>query len=163
MSLLSSPALSTLAGRLDRGRGEPPPGVEPGLLSSTRVDMRASSSFRLSARGVGDTSWHRESARYYIQMAADRSIWRIGTAAARTKLCLLDEPSLVRNSRWRFSSASFAFFANISSLRCCIVSAVHSWCSRVCWNSRRSLAVDESCSADRVREKAMRIIRQLEV
>ena len=34
--------------------------------------------------------------------------------------CLFCVNSFCRSSRWRLSSASFAFFARISSLRCCI-------------------------------------------
>src|SRR5688572_9182520 len=62
-SLLISPALRTLFGRLPRGAGEPGPPVtaEPGLLSPTRLLMRVSISRRLSALpGVGDINCGRE-------------------------------------------------------------------------------------------------------
>lgn len=54
-SLLNSPALRTLLGRLRRGPGDAaPPNVEPGRLSPTRLFMRDSISRRLSALpGVG--------------------------------------------------------------------------------------------------------------
>jgi hypothetical protein len=58
-SLLSSPALRTLFGLLPLKAGEPaPPGpVDPGRLSPTKLDIRLSSSLRLSARpGVGEMS-----------------------------------------------------------------------------------------------------------
>ena len=59
VSLLSSPALSTLFGRLPRGAGDaaPPVVVDPGRLSPTRLLISDSISRRLSARpGVGDIS-----------------------------------------------------------------------------------------------------------
>src|SRR3569833_3698575 len=57
-SLLSSPALRTLLGRLPRWAGDaaPPVVVEPGRLSPTRLLISDSISRRLSALpGVGET------------------------------------------------------------------------------------------------------------
>lgn len=58
-SLLSSPALNTLFGRLPLAGDPAPPGpVDEGLLSPTKLEIRLSSSLRLSARpGVGDASY----------------------------------------------------------------------------------------------------------
>ncbi len=43
-------------------------------------------------------------------------------------LCRVDD--VLRSSLCRFNSASFAFFANISSLRACIVPATHAHIGR---------------------------------
>lgn len=59
-SLLNAPALRTLFGLLPLCAGDPaPPGpVEPGLLSPTKLDIRLSSSRRLSdLPGVGDINY----------------------------------------------------------------------------------------------------------
>lgn len=99
--LLISPALRTLFGRLPRGAGDaaPPVVVDPGRLSPTRLLIRDSISRRLSALpGEGDTS-----------SPGLLMLWRPANAwLARSSLC-------------RFSSASFAFLARISSRRCCIM------------------------------------------
>lgn len=70
---------------------------------------------------------------------------RVGlvTSLPLPALCLLAETSLARSSLCLFSSASLAFFARISSLRCCILQGFYAhfvgkhlcftaiWC---CWN-----------------------------
>jgi hypothetical protein len=60
VSLLSSPALTTLVGLLPFGPGEAAPLVEAGLLSPTRWSMSASMSTRVLARpGCGEASYER--------------------------------------------------------------------------------------------------------
>ena len=122
-SLLNSPALKTLFGRLPLVAGEPaPPGpVEPGLLLSpaTRIeDIYLSSSSRFSARfGVGAMSYDGQLLFMVSRMQP--------TSFEPPTLCRTDDISLVRCSLYRFSSASLDLFAAISSLRCCIIVARH--------------------------------------
>lgn len=119
-SLLSSPALRTLFGLLPLNAGDPaPPGpVELGRLSPTKLDIKLSSSLRLSARpGVGETSCLQSA---HQSNPLDRCL---RTSLAPPMLCLLAETSRARSSLWRFRSANFAFFANISSRRACILAS----------------------------------------
>jgi hypothetical protein len=46
--------------------------------------------------------------------------------------CLLADSAFL-SSRWRFNSANFAFFARISSRRCCIVDSMAETSSGGCW------------------------------
>lgn len=119
--MLSSPVLMTLFGRLSFPAGEPaPPGpVDVGLLSPSIFNMNLSNSPRWSARpGVGDIS-------YGLSTLDHAGLRGSSTSLVLPILCLPAETSFARNSLWRLSSASFAFFARISSLRCCIMLMMH--------------------------------------
>lgn len=117
VSLLSSPALRTLFGRLPRCAGDaaPPVVVDPGRLSPTRLLIRDSISRRLSARpGVGAISCYSVSTLQPSKRTCHHPVRTSGPILCR------DADACVLNSRCRFSSASFAFFARISSRRCCM-------------------------------------------
>lgn len=117
ISLLSSPPLSTLLGRLLRCAGEPAPGDDPGRLSPTRLSIRDSISRRLSARPPGGVASCILLGRHFNATLAAL------TSAAPPRLARPAEAWLCLNSRCFLSSASFAFFAKISSRRCCILSS----------------------------------------
>lgn len=117
VSLLSSPALKTLFGRLPRCAGDaaPPVVVEPGRLSPTRLLIRDSISRRLSARpGTGAMSCCK------VSDAHTTRIHVVSRKLTSGPMLCRDADACVLNSRCRFSSASFAFFARISSRRCCM-------------------------------------------
>lgn len=121
VSLLISPALRTLLGRLPRRAGEaaPPVVVDPGLLSLVRLARRCSISRRLSALpGVGDINC-REAG---VSINPDAKRWDVGEPTS-LGVPMLARPAVVwlRSSLCRLSSASFALLARISSRRCCIV------------------------------------------
>jgi hypothetical protein len=119
-SLLSSPVLTTLVGRLLLPAGDPaPPGpVEPGLLPSpTRFFMRSSNFWRsCSARaGDGDMSCGK------LELAPLKASEEVYTSLELPMLCRLAETSRVRSSLCLLSSASLAFFARISSFLVCML------------------------------------------
>lgn len=128
-SLLTSPPDKTLLGRLPFPAGDPAPPIEAGLLLSpaTSIDeMYLSNSSRFSLRcGVGDVSC----GLLGIELQGAEESTSLGLPI----LCRLVDISLERSSLCLFSSASFAFFAKISSLRCCIIFATHAHILRLCF------------------------------
>ena len=118
-SLLSSPVLTTLVGRLLLPAGDPaPPGpVEPGLLPSpTRFFIRSSNFWRSCSARAGDGDMSCEELG-----PVPLKTGRLHTSLELPMLCLLAETSRVRSSLCLLSSASLAFFARISSFLVCIL------------------------------------------
>lgn len=117
-SLLSSPALRTLFGLLPKRPGEfAPVETDTGRLSRTRLSIRVSISRRSMRPGVGARICFGRQLRGKTR----------GSSGGPTSLgVMLDRllAWLARSSLWRFSSASFAFFARISSRRCMVPSAL---------------------------------------
>lgn len=123
LSLLSCPALTTDVGRVARPAPAGEPGcVEPGLLSPRMLLMRLVTSVlrsRSSLRlGVGERTW-------YGRQSLVRHLSRQPTSPSGLPVidCLLADSAFL-SSRWRFNSANLAFFARISSRRCCIVDSM---------------------------------------
>lgn len=121
--LLVSPALRTLFGRLPRCAGDaaPPVVTDPGRLSPTRLLIKDSISRRLSARaGAGEINC-------VVGQQGRPGVDTVGGGLLTSLPLKLGRPGtfwVARSSLWRLSSASFAFFARISSRRCCIAGAV---------------------------------------
>lgn len=122
VAVLNSPALRTLFGRLPLRAGDAaPPFVDPGRLSPTKLLIKVSISRRFSARpGMGDTSY------YFNQSVVPAQRRNRHTSPGLPVLCRLAVAWLARSSLCRLSSASLAFFARISSRRCCILTSLQS-------------------------------------
>jgi hypothetical protein len=117
LSLLSCPALTTDVGRVARPAPAGEPGcVEPGRLSPRMLLMKLLTS--VLCVGVGESTWRVVSVYGCVQGSCRTSPRGLELCAWRLAV------SAFLSSRWRFSSASLAFFARISSRRCCIVDSM---------------------------------------
>lgn len=128
-AMLSSPALRTLFGRLPRRLGDAMPLMELGRLSLVKPNLSRilsiSCFWSFLFPEIGGRSCDDE-------RPGSAHVWQ-GQGVRYTSIGppVLTRPALAwvaLSSRWRLSSASFAFLARISSRRCCMTRSTQTHC-----------------------------------